>query len=58
LLYSNQLTGAVDLARLPTSLTNLWLEQNAGLTGVWREEWRGVWTDYNFRGTGITVVGA
>jgi hypothetical protein len=55
LLSANKLTGPVDLSALPASLTVLWLQQNAGLTGVWRGKKP---NGYNFYGSGITVAAA
>jgi hypothetical protein len=54
-LNHNQLTGAVDLSRLPASLESLYLQYNAGMTGAWRGKKP---DDYDFDGTGITVTGA
>ncbi len=49
----NRLAGAVDLTQLPASLTSLALQQNAGLTGIWRGDKP---SGFYFNGTGITVA--
>jgi hypothetical protein len=52
-LPQNQLTGPVDLTKLPATLTWLQLQRNAGLTGVWRGKKP---ERFDFDGTGITVA--
>jgi hypothetical protein len=51
-LAQNHLSGVIDLTQLPASLTYLWLQDNAGLAGVWRGDKP---SGYKFNGTGITA---